>query len=286
MEGPNSTESRMAWIGLTVLVVATMLVFAFVFLDAGRILDHSSAQSSTSTDTDDKTPSTDSDLIAAEIEEYRTIMNGYQTKKDSPYLILVDEAHPLPEDYTVELAPLHWGGDSLRMEKIVASSINTFLSAADRAGYSVTVTAAYRSRQEQQRLYDAEVSRYLDGKHTVEAARAYAAKKVGSVDCSEHQLGFSLDFDAKSMAQIGNDGKTFATYLDENIHKFGFIFCADTERDDLPEGEEQTYHYRYVGVDVASDMKVRSIATLSEYHDFLSVQITYYKQKIDSLEKR
>ena len=286
MEGPNSLESRLAWIGLTVLVVATMLVFAFVFLDAGQILNRPSSRPSTSTEAENNPSSTDADSIAAEIAGYREIMDRYQGRKDSPYLLLVNEDHPIPEGYSVELAPLHWGGDSLRLEKTVASAMNTFLSAADRAGYYVTVTAAYRSREEQQKVYDAEVSRYLDGNHTVEAARAYAAKKVGSVDCSEHQLGFALDFDAKTMAQMGTDGKTFETYLKENIHKFGFIFSSTTENEDLPEGESRTYHYRYVGVDVATDMRERSITTLAEYHNFLSVQITYYQQKIASLEKR
>lgn len=286
MDGQNNPMIRAAWIGLTVLTVATLLVFAFVFLDAGSLLDHSAEKPPVNSNTNTDTLSTDTDRISSDIAEYRTLMNRYQTRLDSPYLLPVNEENPIPDSYTVELGSLNWGDGTLQLEKSAASAMNTFLSAAERAGYSVTVVAAYRSEAQQIKVYEDAVSGFVKAGFGVDEARAKAAQAVGSVGCSEHQLGFAVDFDTKDLVQKGYGSKTFEAYLNENIHKFGFILSYPAKEEATTGRNANTAHYRYVGVEVATEMKEKTYVTLAEYRNYLSTQINYYKQQIDSLEKR
>ena len=286
MDGQNGSVNRPAWIGLTVLVLATLLIFAFVFLDAGNMFGSSVENPSSQTDVNSDVSSVDSDRITADIAEYRALMTRYQTRLDSSYLLLVNEENPLSDDYTVELAPLNQGEGSLMLEKFAASALNTFLSSAERAGYEVTVTAAYRSKEAQKKLYDSEVAKFVQAHYDLEESREKAAKKVGSVNCSEHQLGFAVDFNVDDLSQKGYDGKTFLDYLNENIHKFGFVLSYPSGEEDVTGRDANTAHYRYVGMDIATEMKEKLYVTVSEYRDYLSTQIRYYKQQIDSLEKR
>jgi len=284
MDEQKTAESRLALIGLTVLVVATLIVFSFVFLDAGSLFTGEKPPENTEVQSTD-TSSVDESELAEQIAAARTEMNAYQTQLDSPFLLLVNEENPIPEGYTVELITLGRSDGSLKLDKAAASAMNALLTDAETSGFSVTVRVAYRTEAEQRAVYEAAVSGYMKAGYGVEESRSKAAQEVGSVNCSEHQLGLAVDFDAKDLSLIGRNGETFEQYLTENAHRYGYILSFPADAEELTGRKANTGHYRYVGVEIASAMVERRYS-LAEYREHLANRIEYCKQKIDALQKR
>ena len=73
---------------------------------------------------------------------------------------------------------------------------------------------------------------------------------------SEHQLGLAVDI----------NGGTYEiyTWLQENSYKYGFIFRYPGGKSHLTGTAEEVWHYRYVGVEAATEMYEQDIC-LEEY---------------------
>lgn len=73
---------------------------------------------------------------------------------------------------------------------------------------------------------------------------------------SEHQLGLAVDINAA----------TYDVYfwLQENSYKYGFIFRYPAGKTDITGTAEEVWHYRYVGVEAATEIYERGIC-LEEY---------------------
>ncbi len=286
MDEQRMTENRIALVGLAVLAVATLAVFAFCFLGAGDLFSggEDTPQVQHTAGSNEGPQTTDREQMSSIIAELQTKMNHFQTRLDSPYLIHVSESSPLPEGYEVgELTPL--GDSKLKLEAAAATKFNEFLAAASKAGYAATVTAAYRTETQQEKAYNDAVQGYMNAGYPAETARTMAAASVGSVNCSEHQLGFAVDFSKKEMALLGSDGRSFEEYLNNSMHKYGFILSYPAGAEEQTGHDANTVHYRYVGVEAAAEM-TKEGWTLSEYRDYLQTQIDYQKQYIQSLENK
>ncbi len=288
MDEQRITENRMILIWLTVLTVITLAVFAFCFLGNGTWFSSEEPevqgpQSSTQDTSGGQT--TDAQQLASIISEVQTKMNNFQTLLDSPYLMFVDETHPLPEGFEVGETVLLTGSETVKMEKSAGEKMNEFFVAADKAGYAATVTAAYRTQQQQQKVYNDAVQDFMNAGYPAETARTMAAASVGSVNCSEHQLGLAVDFSKKEMSLLGADGRTFEEYLNDTMHTYGYILSYPAGKTEQTGHDGNTVHYRYVGIAAAAEMKEKQW-TVSEYRDYLSTQIDYLKQYIQSLENK
>ncbi len=286
MDEQKLKENRIVLIGLTVLIVLTLIIFVFYFW-AGNLFSSEGeppAVDHTAGSTDGQS-TTDREQLSSIIAEVQTKMNKFQTLLDSPYLLPVDESTPLPEGYDVGELTLLTGYETLKLESTAAAKFNEFLDAADKAGHSATVTAAYRTEKQQKKAYDDAVESYMNAGYPAERARSMAAASVGSVNCSEHQLGFAVDFSKKEMTLLGSDGRTFEEFLTETIYKYGFILSYPAGEEEQTGREANTVHYRYVGVDAAAEMREEQW-TLNEYRDYLQTQLDYLKQYIQSLETK
>ena len=287
MDEQRLTENRWAMIGLAALTVLTLIVFAVCFLGAGTLFSSDPKpqvdQSSTQGKTDSET--TDEEQLASVLREMRNKMNNFQTLLDSPYLMFVGESSPLPSTFEVGETVLLTGSDTVKMEKAAGEQMNAFFKAAEKAGFAATVTAAYRTEKQQQKVFDDAVEDFMNAGYPAEVARTKAAASVGSVNCSEHQLGLAVDFSKKEMTLLGADGRSFEEYLNDTMHKYGYILSYPAGKENQTGHDANTVHYRYVGLSAAAEMKERNL-TLSEYRDYLQTQIDYLKQYIQSKENK
>lgn len=286
MDEQKNNERRVALVGLSLLAALSLAVFGILFFGAGDFLTHPNGPADTdhqvgNTDTDDADDLERARLIA----EAREKMNNFRTKLDSPYLIVVSESSPLPEEYTVELASLTDKDGKNKLETVAASQMKLFLQAARSAGYKASVSVSYRDSAAQKKLFDSTVQDYMNGGYTLETARSLAAMKVGSVNCSEHQTGYAVDFASKEMSSVGNDGRTFEKYLTDSMAQYGFILSYPAGAEAQTGHDANTVHYRYVGVDAAAAMS-ENHWTLVQYRDYLNTQIDYLSQYIQSLESK
>ena len=72
----------------------------------------------------------------------------------------------------------------------------------------------------------------------------------------EHQLGLAVDI----------NGATYDLYfwLQENSHKYGFIYRYPAGKTEITGVNEEVWHYRYVGVEVATEIYKQGLC-LEEY---------------------
>ena len=136
--------------------------------------------------------------------------------------------------------------NSFQVDEIVLEPLKEMYKAAqkeDAGGYYVT--SAYRSIEEQQKLYD-------------EIADKTYVQKPG---CSEHQTGLGVD-----LAAPGKDleGSIQAKWLYAHSYEYGFIVRYPTGKENITGISFEPWHFRYVGVEIAKYIHDEGI-TLEEY---------------------
>ncbi len=131
------------------------------------------------------------------------------------------------------------------------------------AGFTIYVTAAYRSYSYQNNLFNSKASQiaigmgltgekaYLDPQY--QEAAEEAKKIVMFPGTSEHQLGLAVDLMDKNYSRLvyeNMDQEMFA-WLDAHCAEYGFIKRYPT-RKLLLTGWDEPWHYRYVGEEAAT----------------------------------
>lgn len=172
--------------------------------------------------------------------------------RDGDIWSYVSRNAPLPKSFeTPELVDTelaHGDGDqAMKVQKRIEPRLKALFAAAEQDGHEFMLSSAYRSIEEQQKLYDAFVEQ-----HGKEMAKQY----VLAPGASEHHTGLSVDFSTASRPCESDSDKCSlsaadAEWLDENAARFGFI-----QR--YPEGKQpitgiafEPWHFRYVGVPMA-----------------------------------
>ncbi len=140
----------------------------------------------------------------------------------------------------------------------VAPSFEQLMNAASAAGLPLSVTSSYRSYQTQVSTYNYWVS--ISG---AAGADTYSARP----GYSEHQTGFAIDFaNATGSCSLDCFGSTAEyQWLQSHAATYGFIQRYYAGQDSVTGYGAEEWHYRYVGVEVALDMKSKGILTLEEY---------------------
>lgn len=114
---------------------------------------------------------------------------------------------------------------------------------ARKDGYFIKIISSYRSYNRQKILYNNYAKR--DGE---KAADTYSSR----AGYSEHQTGLVVDVTKEngSFLKFGHT-KEFE-WMKENAHKYGFILRYTKEFESITGYTSEPWHYRYVGVDIAS----------------------------------
>ena len=92
-------------------------------------------------------------------------------------------------------------------------------------------------------------------------AYALAAKEVAIPGTSEHQLGLAVDI-VCCVEHYNLDAqktKVRQQWLIDNCHKYGFILRFPADKTDVTGIIYEPWHYRYVGVEVATEIMSRGI---------------------------
>jgi len=131
------------------------------------------------------------------------------------------------------------------------------MDACRAAGNSPVICSSYRSYEKQQSLYQNKVNRLAAQGYSQEKAREEAAKAVALPGTSEHQLGLAVDIVSTSyQALTKKQEKTQEQkWLMEHCWEYGFILRYPNEKSDITGIGYEPWHYRYVGRDVALDIR-------------------------------
>jgi D-alanyl-D-alanine carboxypeptidase len=140
------------------------------------------------------------------------------------------------------------------------------LAAAVRAASKGTLilNSGFRTYNTQKALYD--ITKETKG-------LAVAEKLSARPGHSEHQLGLAADFSAKGQGCVilVCFGDTEAgRWLEENAHEYGFILRYPKGYRAITGFQYEPWHFRYVGVELATEMKTIGIKTLEEFWELES----------------
>lgn len=172
--------------------------------------------------------------------------------------ILVNKHNYLKEDYVPENLKSLSSTYALSNMKMVEEAANAFESLskdASKENYKVIAMSTYRSYEYQVDLYNKYVK--SDGK---EAADTYSGRPRNS----EHQTGLAVDVYNQTETYTNFEKTKEYNWMQENAYKYGFILRFPKDKENETGYEFESWHYRYVGKDIAKYIHKHNI-TLEEY---------------------
>lgn len=135
-------------------------------------------------------------------------------------------------------------------------AFNQMYNAAAAAGQGFYVTSSYRSYTDQVSTYN-----YWVGVSGQAGADTYSARP----GYSEHQTGLVFDVAASGCVLDCFGSTPQYQWLQQNAANYGFIQRYHAGDEPTTGYKAEEWHYRYVGVQVAKDMKAKGIRTLEQY---------------------
>jgi len=196
--------------------------------------------------------------VGADKEWYEDVLETDMTKD---YAILVNKFHTIntyaPEDLESVSVQFAYSGHKIRKE--VNEAYLDMANQAKKEGIQLIVSSSYRDYEKQEAIYK---DFYYSKGETY--ADAYAARSGHS----EHQTGLALDI-------FSPDGTTTSTFeeteaynwLIKNAHNYGFILRYPKDKTYLTGYEYESWHFRYLGVDLATKVYNEGI-TYDEYYAY------------------
>jgi D-alanyl-D-alanine carboxypeptidase len=140
-------------------------------------------------------------------------------------------------------------------------------SMKDEGAGTLILNSGFRTYKTQQALYN----RTRDSR-----GLAVAEKLSARPGHSEHQLGLAADFSARSQGCVILTcfGNTEAgRWLELNAHDYGFILRYPKGFLAITGFQYEPWHFRYVGVELAMEMKTKGIKTLEEFWNLASAPV-------------
>ena len=178
-------------------------------------------------------------------------------------MVLVNGEHPMEDGYVPQLKELEKG---LSVDARIVDAAKEMLADAKKAGLHIDICSAYRSVERQEQVFGESMKeRVKDGMSYWDAFNE-TSLNVAVPGTSEHALGLALDLISNQYTELDERQETTAEakWLKENCHKYGFILRYPPEKTNITGIIYEPWHYRYVGVEDATEIMKLGI-TLEEY---------------------
>lgn len=146
--------------------------------------------------------------------------------------------------------------ESVKMQREAGEALKEMATAMRNDGLKIILQSGYRSEDTQSYLYNRYVAR--DGK---EEADTYSARP----NHSEHQTGLAIDVSHDGTLEEYFEDTPQFEWLQDNAHKYGFILRYPKDKVYMTGYTYEPWHYRYVGIEVATLIKNENI-TFEEYY--------------------
>jgi len=177
--------------------------------------------------------------------------------------MLVNKFNLLPEDFVVEdikefSSTYAYGTVSASIEAYDA--FIEMANAAKKEDITLVLTSGYRSYESQEKTYNSMVK---------SKGQTYADEYAARPGASEHETGLALDMVSNGKYIYTNNFKESPAYewLSMHAHEYGFIERYPEGKEYLTGYEPESWHYRYLGVELATKVKNEGI-TYDEYYAY------------------
>lgn len=193
-------------------------------------------------------------------EDFYTNIKNSDTSKNN--LILVNKYYQLSEDFEpnnlVNMSLSYAYENNVIDEEVYEHYIDMCNAAKDEKGFTLITTSSYRDYENQLDLYE-----YYKGLHGTTWADSYSAR----AGHSEHQTGLALDIVSYNNNMNDFENTEEYLWLKDNCYKYGFILRYPEDKENITGYNFEPWHYRYVGIDVATYIYENDI-TFDEYYAY------------------
>lgn len=197
--------------------------------------------------------------VGADKDWYEDSKETDTTKGSS---LLVNKFNSLPADYQPNLVKTsNWYAypDADEMDEEAYYAYISMYNAAKEEGFNIAMYSTYRPYDEQEEIYNDYKAAYGS-----EYADSYAARPGHS----EHQTGLVVDVLIDSNYTRENfDTSPQFDWLINNSYKYGFILRYPKDKEYITGYKYESWHYRYVGVEIATYIYEHNI-TFDEYYAY------------------
>ena len=180
-------------------------------------------------------------------------------------LILVNTDTAYVEENPTEIVSIydhktdnyHVSGTETSLRQPALDALNQMLDAfyVATGHQDMIVTSGYRTTQQQQELYDADLAE--TGEQT--------STRVALPGHSEHESGYALDFSLYTDGvQYDYDGTGEYAWINENCAHYGYVLRYAEDKQETTGIQAEPWHYRYVGQPHATYMMENNVC-LEEY---------------------
>ncbi|MGO4692422.1 M15 family metallopeptidase [Glaciibacter sp. 2TAF33] len=271
---PSGGNSQPVRRGRALLIVGALLALAVGALAVGVGTGHASARSRPAPATGD--PSALQPVITSGSGARPTptetpdpvtvpVFNKSARSIDDPSSIwvVVDKKRPLhPVDYVpgdlVAVPVAHVWEPFMRREAAEAV-VAMFAAFESETALRMQSQSAYRSYDTQVDVYNQDVA---------SNGQAFADSSTARPGTSEHQTGLAMDISAlPSNCSLAACFGTTAQgqWLAANAWRFGFLLRYPADKVAVTGYEYEPWHFRYIGVDLATQMHNTGVTTLEEF---------------------
>lgn len=283
----KNKKSIFITVAITVIAVLLLVFTLLIINNANSNIDNDDDEKSGSS----KPSSKDKVTYTTNNFEYKVkltsdVKNALNTKSKD-YLLLVNKSNPLGESYAPNnLLKLDSSicTKDCELQEYAAIAAEALIAEMKACGFEdIKITSAYRSYARQEQLFSGYVADEMSNNPSLTETQAKEIVLGYSAEAgySEHQSGLCVDLiNTKKMVGLYNFGSEtpkneydvgFAeleeyAWLLENAHKFGFILRYPENKTGTTKYDYESWHYRFVGVDVATKIYKQGI-TLEEYLD-------------------
>lgn len=190
-------------------------------------------------------------------------------------LLLVNAQNPLPENYDyegnlTEMPTKYINGMLKQIDKDVWPYMQAMIDAQRAAETDpknwLYVRSPYRSYSTQKMLFTQETNKWLKTGLSSEEAEAKAATVVTRPGTSEHNTGFSADF---NIAEDSFESTVMFTWMQEHAADYGFVLRFPKDKQEITGITYESWHYRFVGINNAKEMN-RLNMCLEEYVEYMN----------------
>ena len=173
------------------------------------------------------------------------------------YDMLVNKYHGVSQDFEPENivdVPSEYG----KNQKLNETTLKAFIKMSDdckaETGNKLLVRSGYRDFKTQESTYNTYLKTY---------GKTYAENYVTHAGFSEHHTGLAIDIKAESSEIFANSKESKWAY--DNAYKYGFILRYKKEFEDITGIKYESWHFRYVGEEIAKYINENNI-TYEEYY--------------------
>lgn len=171
-------------------------------------------------------------------------------------LILINKTNEMTDNLLPDLATTENGE---KIAQNVYFHLEELFLAAEEAGFSPELTSGYRSRNQQEDIFDDRINEYRELGYSKKEATSLTNNYAARPGYSEHETGLAADINSAD-----GDSRKLYEWLKDNAYRYGFILRYPKGKEDITGIEYEPWHYRYVGTE-AAEYIYHNDMTLEEY---------------------